>query len=126
MSSEACAHRPVRYAVIQHNWLLFTYILPLDEAFRKPCWHIFEFHSDRVITKQIISSRVSDYNLIYTIPTMSTPEEKYDLITRRLHEVFGGDSIKAILAEGRHPKGYWGASLVLYRISGILIFVINV
>jgi tyrosyl-tRNA synthetase len=43
---------------------------------------------------------------------MSTPEEKYDLITRRLQEVLGGDSIKAILAEGKHPKCYWGASLV--------------
>jgi hypothetical protein len=40
---------------------------------------------------------------------MATPEEKYELITRRLQEVFGGDSIKAILAEGRQPKCYWGA-----------------
>jgi len=40
---------------------------------------------------------------------MTTPEEKYDLITRRLQEVLGGDSIKAILAEGRQPKAYWGA-----------------
>lgn len=40
---------------------------------------------------------------------MTTPEEKYDLITRRLQEVLGGDSIKAILAEGRQLKGYWGA-----------------
>lgn len=35
--------------------------------------------------------------------------EKYDLITRRLQEVLGGDSIKAILTEGkRSPKCYWG------------------
>ena len=40
---------------------------------------------------------------------MATPEEKYDLITRGLQEVLGGDSIKAILAEGRQPKCYWGA-----------------
>ncbi|KAF8152370.1 Aminoacyl-tRNA synthetase [Crassisporium funariophilum] len=40
---------------------------------------------------------------------MATPEEKYDLITRRLQEVLGGDAIKAILAEGRQPKCYWGA-----------------
>ena len=40
---------------------------------------------------------------------MATPEEKYELITRGLQEVLGGDSIKAILAEGRDPKGYWGA-----------------
>jgi hypothetical protein len=39
---------------------------------------------------------------------MSTPEGKYEIITRRLQEVLGGDSIKAILAEGRQPKCYWG------------------
>ncbi|KAI0739603.1 tyrosyl-tRNA synthetase [Daedaleopsis nitida] len=37
-------------------------------------------------------------------------EEKYDLITRRLQEVLGGDLIKAILAEGRTPKCYWGTA----------------
>ncbi|EMD35864.1 hypothetical protein CERSUDRAFT_84957 [Gelatoporia subvermispora B] len=37
-------------------------------------------------------------------------EEKYELITRRLQEVLGGDSIKAILAEGRTPKCYWGSA----------------
>ncbi|KAF9458098.1 tyrosine tRNA ligase [Collybia nuda] len=37
-----------------------------------------------------------------------TAEEKYELITRRLGEVLGGDSLKAILAEGRSPRGYWG------------------
>ncbi|KAG2155335.1 tyrosine tRNA ligase [Suillus bovinus] len=37
-------------------------------------------------------------------------EAKYDLITRRLQEVLGGDSIKAILAEGRSPKAYWGTA----------------
>jgi hypothetical protein len=40
--------------------------------------------------------------------SMATPEEKYEIITRRLQEVLGGDSIKAILAEGRQPKCYWG------------------
>ncbi len=35
-------------------------------------------------------------------------DEKYELITRRLQEVLGGDLIKAILAEGRSPKCYWG------------------
>ncbi|CDO68544.1 hypothetical protein BN946_scf184998.g41 [Trametes cinnabarina] len=34
-------------------------------------------------------------------------EEKYNLITRRLQEVLGGDLIKAVLAEGRTPKCYW-------------------
>lgn len=34
--------------------------------------------------------------------------KKYNLITRRLQEVLGGDIIKGILAEGRSPKGYWG------------------
>ncbi|ESK98215.1 tyrosyl-trna synthetase [Moniliophthora roreri MCA 2997] len=37
-------------------------------------------------------------------------EEKYELITRRLAEVLGGDSIKTILAEGRTPKCYWGTA----------------
>ncbi|KAJ6589077.1 tRNA synthetases class I-domain-containing protein [Mycena capillaripes] len=37
-------------------------------------------------------------------------EEKYELITRRLQETLGGDIIKAILAEGRSPKGYWGTA----------------
>lgn len=36
-------------------------------------------------------------------------EEKYELITRRLQEVLGGDLIKGVLAEGRTPKCYWGA-----------------
>jgi tyrosyl-tRNA synthetase len=40
---------------------------------------------------------------------MATPDEKYELITRRLAEVLGGDLIKSILAEGRAPKAYWGA-----------------
>ncbi|KAK6977923.1 tyrosyl-tRNA synthetase [Favolaschia claudopus] len=33
-------------------------------------------------------------------------EEKYELITRGLEEVLNGDIIKAILAEGKSPKGY--------------------
>ncbi|KAF7291477.1 Tyrosine--tRNA ligase [Mycena kentingensis (nom. inval.)] len=36
-------------------------------------------------------------------------DEKFEIITRSLQEVLGGDSIKAILAEGRSPKGYFGA-----------------
>jgi tyrosyl-tRNA synthetase len=36
-------------------------------------------------------------------------DEKFEMITRRLQEVLGGDILKAILAEGRSPKGYWGA-----------------
>ncbi|EIN04096.1 tyrosine tRNA ligase [Punctularia strigosozonata HHB-11173 SS5] len=37
-------------------------------------------------------------------------DAKYELITRRLQEVLGGDLIKAILAEGRTPKCYWGTA----------------
>ena len=40
-----------------------------------------------------------------------TAEECYELITRGLQEVLGADTIKAILAEGRTPKCYWGESL---------------
>jgi tyrosyl-tRNA synthetase len=45
--------------------------------------------------------------------TTLSADEKFDLITRRLPkgEVLGGDLIKAILAEGRAPKCYWGESL---------------
>jgi len=39
---------------------------------------------------------------------MAELEERYDLITRNLQEVLGGDIIKAILAEGKNPKCYWG------------------
>ncbi|KAK2467514.1 hypothetical protein APHAL10511_000369 [Amanita phalloides] len=41
---------------------------------------------------------------------MASPDEKYELITRRLKEVLGSESIKAILAEGRSPKAYWGTA----------------
>ncbi|TBU27101.1 tyrosyl-tRNA synthetase [Dichomitus squalens] len=40
----------------------------------------------------------------------STAEEKFELITRRLDEVLGGDLIKTILAEGKTPKCYWGSA----------------
>ncbi|KAF8828128.1 hypothetical protein HHX47_DHR4000500 [Lentinula edodes] len=41
-----------------------------------------------------------------------SPEQnaQYDMITRRLQEVLGGDAIKAILKEGKTPKAYWGAN----------------
>ncbi|KAH9939665.1 tyrosyl-tRNA synthetase [Epithele typhae] len=41
---------------------------------------------------------------------MASADDTYELITRRLHEVLGGDIIKAILAEGRTPKLYWGTA----------------
>ncbi|KAF8885561.1 tRNA synthetases class I-domain-containing protein [Gymnopilus junonius] len=41
---------------------------------------------------------------------MASAEAKYELITRRLQEVLGGDLIKAILTEGRDPKCYWGSA----------------
>ncbi|KAG6850370.1 hypothetical protein H0H93_014324 [Arthromyces matolae] len=37
-------------------------------------------------------------------------DQKYEIITRRVQEVLGADSIKAILAEGRSPKCYWGTA----------------
>ncbi|KAI0631641.1 tyrosyl-tRNA synthetase [Trametes polyzona] len=40
----------------------------------------------------------------------SAADEKFELITRRLQEVLGGDLIKAVLAEGRTPKCYWGTA----------------
>ena len=45
----------------------------------------------------------------------TTAEEKYELITRRLQEVLGGESLKAILAEGRTLRCYWGACIFFPR-----------
>lgn len=42
--------------------------------------------------------------------SQATPDEKYSLITRRLQEVLGGDSIKTLLAQGKTPKCYWGTA----------------
>ncbi|TFK51505.1 tyrosine tRNA ligase [Heliocybe sulcata] len=39
-----------------------------------------------------------------------SPAERFDLITRRLQEVLGGESIKAILEQGKNPKCYWGSA----------------
>jgi len=38
----------------------------------------------------------------------SDAQEKYDILTRRLQEVLGGEILKQILSEGKIPKGYWG------------------
>jgi hypothetical protein len=46
-------------------------------------------------------------------------QEKYEMLTRRLQEVLGGDIIKQILVEGRTPKGYWGESWLLVCIKSI-------
>ena len=40
----------------------------------------------------------------------ASPEERFHLITRRLQEVLGGESIKSILEQGKTPKCYWGTS----------------
>ena len=55
--------------------------------------------------------RISDsnYPLITAMTAPTATQERYDLITRRLQEVLGGDSIKALLDEGKTPKCYWGA-----------------
>jgi tyrosyl-tRNA synthetase len=34
---------------------------------------------------------------------------KYEIIVDGLQEVLGGDILKQILADGKHPKCYWGA-----------------
>ncbi|KIK70096.1 hypothetical protein GYMLUDRAFT_53205 [Collybiopsis luxurians FD-317 M1] len=41
-----------------------------------------------------------------------SPEQnaQYEMITRRLQEVLGGDAIKTILKEGKSPKAYWGTA----------------
>ncbi|KAI0259151.1 tyrosine tRNA ligase [Gloeopeniophorella convolvens] len=40
----------------------------------------------------------------------ASSEERYQLITRRLQEVLGGESIKALLDQGKTPKCYWGTA----------------
>ncbi|KAG8753059.1 hypothetical protein FRC14_006475 [Serendipita sp. 396] len=37
-------------------------------------------------------------------------EEAYNLITRNLQEVLGGDIIRSVLTEGRPLKCYWGTA----------------
>ncbi|KAF8516163.1 tyrosine tRNA ligase [Hysterangium stoloniferum] len=41
---------------------------------------------------------------------VTNAEERYDLITRRLQEVLGGEAIRNILSEGKAPKCYWGTA----------------
>ncbi|VDC00446.1 unnamed protein product [Peniophora sp. CBMAI 1063] len=40
----------------------------------------------------------------------ASADERFELITRGLGEVLGGERIKAILDEGRTPKCYWGTA----------------
>ncbi|EIW77872.1 tyrosine tRNA ligase [Coniophora puteana RWD-64-598 SS2] len=40
----------------------------------------------------------------------SDVEKRYELITRSLAEVLGGDSIKALLEQGKTPSCYWGTA----------------
>ncbi|KAG8703110.1 hypothetical protein FRC08_003072 [Ceratobasidium sp. 394] len=40
----------------------------------------------------------------------ASSEARFEIITRNLQEVLGGDIIKAILDEGRNPKCYWGTA----------------
>lgn len=44
-------------------------------------------------------------------PQMATlsSTEKYDLITRNLQEVLGGEPLKKLIEEGKEIKCYWGA-----------------
>ncbi|KZT20706.1 tyrosine tRNA ligase [Neolentinus lepideus HHB14362 ss-1] len=41
---------------------------------------------------------------------VNSPAERFDLITRRLQEVLGGEAIKALLEQGQNPKCYWGTA----------------
>jgi len=54
---------------------------------------------------------------------MATPDEKYELITRRLQEFLGGDTIKKILDEGRQPKCYWGMCMAHFHYFRHLSFL---
>jgi len=39
-----------------------------------------------------------------------TPEQRYEIITRDLQEVIGGEDLLAMLKEGKNPKIYWGTA----------------
>jgi hypothetical protein len=43
---------------------------------------------------------------------MSKADETYNLITRNLQEVLGGEIIKDLLVQGKTVKCYWGAFFV--------------
>jgi tyrosyl-tRNA synthetase len=38
----------------------------------------------------------------------TSAQDKYELITRNLAEVLGGDHLKKLLEEGKDLKCYWG------------------
>ncbi|KAG8725266.1 hypothetical protein FRC09_004038 [Ceratobasidium sp. 395] len=40
----------------------------------------------------------------------ASSEARFEIITRNLQEVLGGDIIKGVLDEGRNPKCYWGTA----------------
>ena len=50
----------------------------------------------------------------------ASADERFELIVRGLGEVLGGETIKAILDEGRTPKCYWGARSSLSRSTPVL------
>ena len=50
----------------------------------------------------------------------ASADERFELITRGLGEVLGGERIKAILDEGRTPKCYWGEGASLCRSETVL------
>ena len=49
-------------------------------------------------------------------------EQRFDIIIRRLQEILGGDTIRAILAEGRSPKCYFG-EVYIEALDGIFTLV---
>lgn len=64
-------------------------------------WELYKesyYHPRRHVNNSTLASAMSP-----------TAEEKFDLVTRRLHEVLGADIIKKVLEE-RDLKGYWGES----------------
>jgi hypothetical protein len=57
--------------------------------------------------------------------SMATPEERFELITRRLQEVLGGDTIKAILDKGESPVAYWGTYSAKYLCVKHLLIIMH-
>ena len=45
--------------------------------------------------------------------TTLSPQQRYDLVVRRMAEVNGGQAIEEVFAAGKNPKTFWGKSISL-------------
>ena len=48
-----------------------------------------------------------------TMLTSSSPQQRYNLVVRRMAEVNGGQAIEEAFAAGKSPKTFWGKAVIL-------------